>query len=73
MIEKLPNKHPRWINLLCIKILGFEFNINIGNPLWFIKEFKDIYEDDRYRRKVNKYVSVMKTVNKLNQNEFEDK
>lgn len=38
------NDFKRYINIFRIKILDIEFSINIGNPLWFIREYKNIKE-----------------------------
>ena len=36
------NKHERYINIITIRILDFEFSFKLGNPMWFIQEFKNL-------------------------------
>lgn len=40
----MENKYPRYINILTIRILDFEFSYKMGNPLWFIEEFRKLKE-----------------------------
>lgn len=39
---EMENKYPRYINILTIIILDFEFSFKVGNPLWFVQEFKNL-------------------------------
>lgn len=38
----MENKHRRYINILTIIIFNCEISLKIGNPLWFIQEFKNL-------------------------------
>lgn len=39
------NKHQRYINILSIKIFDISFSLGIGNPMWFVEEFKNLKEN----------------------------
>lgn len=41
------NKYPRYITVFSITILGMTLSYQIGNPLWFIQEFKNIREEEK--------------------------
>ena len=43
------SKENKYINILTIKILGISFEFSIGNPLYFINEFRKEVEDEQYR------------------------
>ena len=38
----MENKYPRYINVLTIIIFDCKFSWKIGNPLWFVQEFKNL-------------------------------
>lgn len=38
----MENKHPRYVNVLTIIIFNLEFSFKIGNPMWFVHEFKNL-------------------------------
>ena len=32
--------YPKYINIFSIYIFGLSFSISIGNPMWFIQEYR---------------------------------
>lgn len=38
----MENKYPRYINVLTIIIFDCKFSFKLGNPMWFIQEFKNL-------------------------------
>lgn len=40
------NKYQRYINIITIEILTFSISFKIGNPMWFIEEFKNLKRKD---------------------------
>ena len=41
------NKHRRYIPIIIIKNKHFSFSYSIGNPLWFVYEFKQLWKERR--------------------------
>ena len=36
------NKSPRYINIITIELFTFKISFKIGNPMWYIKEIKNM-------------------------------
>ena len=49
------NKYSRYITVFSITIFGMTLSYRIGNPLWFIQEFKNIREEEKeIKKKIEK-------------------
>lgn len=46
----------RYINIFSISIFSCRLTISIGNPMWFINEYKKIKEVNRYADIGHKYI-----------------
>lgn len=53
------NKYKRYIKIFGIQIFGIKLSYSIGNPLWFIQEFKNIHQVNR-SSEVDQALNTMK-------------
>lgn len=49
------NKHLRYINFITLKIFSFEISIKIGNPMYFIQEFKNMKGGKKHAKSCKKH------------------